>query len=364
LRSRPLTDRVAAFLRRQICEGHFKDGRLPHERKLTEVYQVSRGTIRSALRRLEDEDLIVRVQGKGTLVSASASELLRPAKRLGLVCGAYSYVNPRSAVIGGGYFGELLGSMVMAAAASYHDLVVFGQFDPDSSHHRVAGLESEDFQGLLLMAVDDRRVLEKLAESGMPLVLVDHRIDVPGIDCVDVDSRNGAAAAVAYLHSLGHDRIAYIDWEQRHLSRERFQGYLDGLAQAGLRRRSQWIATGPSNELGGGRGLSNILRARQRPTAVLVFSDTMARGTVRAAREMNISVPDELSIMGFGDLPQARNEEPWLTTMRVDCRQMGAAAVDRLLARIADPEVEAATQLIPVSLEVRGTCAPPGRKLS
>jgi DNA-binding LacI/PurR family transcriptional regulator len=361
VRNRPLTDRVASLLRRQIGEGRFRNGRLPDERKLTEIYEVSRGTIRSALRRLEDEDLIVRVQGKGTLISAGASELLRPAKRLGLVCGTYSQVNPGQTVIGGGYFGELLGGLTMATAASNHDLVVYGSVNPDSTAAWIEGLDTGEVQGLLLMAVDDQRVLKLLAGSSIPLVLVDHRTEVADIDCVDIDSRGGAADAVAYLHSLGHDRIAYIDWEQRELSRERFRGYLDGLEQARLPRNSQWIATGPSNEIGGGRGLSRILGAGQRPTAVLVFSDTMARGTVRAAAEMNIRVPEDLSIMGFGDLPQARNEEPWLTTMRVDCRQMGAAAVDRLLARIADPKAETTTQLIPASLEIRGTCAPPGR---
>jgi LacI family transcriptional regulator len=131
------------------------------------------------------------------------------------------------------------------------------------------------------------------------------------------------------------------------------------LKLAGLRYRADRVAAGPSHEDGGAAAMQSLLALRPRPTAVFVFSDTMARGAVRAALAAGLRIPEALSVVGFGDLPVATSEAPHLTTMRIDCATMGAAAVRRLAERIRRPGMKPARVLMPATLVERETSRAP-----
>jgi LacI family transcriptional regulator len=351
-----LTDGLIGRLRQSISEGRFPEGQLPGERKLTAMFGVSRGTVRAALAQLERDGLIVPVHGRGTLLRNGAKLPAATATRIGVISGQFGALGSDGAVNAGSYYGELLKGLIAAAAAAGQDLVVYGSGGPD----RLVEIAGSGVSGLLLVAVTDVEMLRRAAGTGLPSVLVDHVTEEVEIDAVDIDSVGGASAAVRHLHELGHRDIAYIDWSRRELSRPRFDGYRSGLELSGLRFREDLVVEGTSDEGGGAAAMARLLDLRPRPTAVFVFSDTLARGAVRAALEAGVRVPEEISIMGFGDLPLATSEAPHLTTMRVDCARMGEAAVRLLLQRVRRPVAKAELVLIPASLVARGTCAPPG----
>jgi len=357
VRAKPLTDGLVGRLRQAIAEERFRDGRLPGERKLTEMFGVSRGTVRAALAALERDGLVVPVHGRGTLLRRDAKLPAATATRIGVISGQFGDLKSDGAVGSGSYYGELLRGLLAAAAAAGQDLVVYGSSGPD----RLDEIAGSGVSGLLLVAVTDLEVLRRAAGTGLPAVLVDHVTDAVEIDAVAIDSVGGASAAVSHLYALGHRDIAYIDWSRRELSRPRFDGYRKGLELSGLRYRDDRVAAGTSDENGGAAAMRRLLGLRPRPTAVFVFSDTLARGAVRAALESGVRIPEDLSVMGFGDLPLATSEPPHLTTMRVDCAKMGETAVRRLLQRVRRPGAKAELSLIPASLVERGTCAPPGR---
>lgn len=355
LRARPLTDGLVGRLRQAISEGRFANGRLPDERTLTARFGVSRGTVRSALAALERDGLIVRLQGRGTLLREGAGLPAATAGRIGVISRRLDELQTGDKVGSGGYYGELLRGLSAAAAAAGQDLLVYGPGGPD----RLDEIARSGVSGLLLVAVTDPEVLRRTVGTGLPAVLVDHATDAVEIDSVDIDSVGGAAAAVRYLHSLGHRDIAYIDWSQRELSQPRFDGYRRGLELSNLRYRADRVIADTSCEIGGAAAMRRLLKLRPRPTAVFVFSDSMARGAVRAALADGVRLPEDLSVMGFGDLPSATSEAPHLTTMRVDCAAMGAAAVHRLTERIRRPGMKAARVLMPATLVDRQTCSGP-----
>jgi LacI family transcriptional regulator len=352
VRARPLTDGLAGRLRQAIAEGRFADGRLPGERTLTAEFGVSRGTVRSALAALERDGLIVPVHGHGTLLREGAKLPAAATGRIGVISRWFNELKPGGPATAGGYYGELLRGLTAAAAAAGQDLLVYGPGGAD----RLGEIAKSGVSGLLLVAVTEPEVLRRAVRTGLPAVLVDYATDAVEIDSVDIDSVEGAAAAVRHLHGLGHRDIAYIDWGQRRLSKHRFDGYRRGLESAGLRYRAGRVAAGTSTEDGGAEAMRSLLRLRPRPTAVFAFSDTMARGAVRAALAAGVRIPEDLSVVGFGDLPSATSEAPHLTTMRVDCAAMGSAAVRRLTERIRRPGAKPESALMPVALVERQTC--------
>jgi DNA-binding LacI/PurR family transcriptional regulator len=352
-RSRPLTDGLVGRLRQAISEGRFADGRLPDERALTAEFGVSRGTVRAALEVLESEGLILRVQGRGTLLREGAVLPAAATGRIGVICRQLPPREEEASSAPAGFYGELLRGITAAATSSGRDLVVYGP----GAFARLAEIAGSGVSGLLLLGTSDPIALLRVADAGLPAVLVDHSTDVVDIDSVDIDSTGGAVAAVRHLCALGHREIGYVDWNRRKLSRPRFEGYRRGLEICGLRYRASRVAAAGAHEQGGAAALRRLLKVRPRPTAVFAFSDTMARGAVRAALADGVRIPEDLSLVGFGDLPLATSEPPHLTTMRIDCTGMGETAFRRLAERVRRPGMKTAQFLMSAALVERDTTA-------
>jgi len=176
-------------------------------------------------------------------------------------------------------------------------------------------------------------------ERRLPLVVID-RPRLPGHAYVGTDERGGARRAAEHLLALGHRRFAVVSEPDVH--RERLAGYRKALDAAG----ADWSR----------RQLRGVLAADQRPTAVLAASDRLALGVLDAARAAGLRVPQDLSVVGFDDLPSAAGSLPPLTTIRQPLVEKGEIA-GRLLT--AAPTDHAA--ILPVELVVRGSTAPPGR---
>jgi LacI family transcriptional regulator len=222
-------------------------------------------------------------------------------------------------------------------------------------------LRGRHFDGVIMLSSDvDDPILPRLVRDTTPLVLVGHHPFLPGITSVDVENREGARQAVAYLLNLGHRRIATITGLiQMQASIDRRDGYKQALLEAGVPIVPELIVAGDFTQEGGHRAMRRLLQAAPLPTGVFVASDTMALGALRAVREAGLSVPRDISLVGYDDLPGSAFAEPPLTTMRQPIAELGAAAVRLLVEQIERGTPSTARADLSATLVVRESAAPP-----
>ena len=208
-------------------------------------------------------------------------------------------------------------------------------------------------------AEDDE--IRRLTRSGLPCVGVDVALSGPATEYVMSDNPRGAALAVEHLHDLGHRRIATITGLiETRPGADRLKGYRDALRARGLAFRDEYVAYGDFYVESGQQAMNRLLDLDEPPTAVVCASDLMALGAIRAIAERGLSVPRDVSIVGFDDIQLAGHVQPPLTTLRQDKARLGAEA-GRALTRLMAADVPAAEAVtLPVELVVRAsTAAPP-----
>ncbi|MER6426024.1 LacI family DNA-binding transcriptional regulator [Streptomyces sp. NPDC001137] len=202
---------------------------------------------------------------------------------------------------------------------------------------------------------------EELRALGVPLVVVDPA-GSPALDVPTIGAANwsGGMAATGHLLSLGHRRIGLIAGPPRLLcSRARFDGHRAALERAGLSVDENLVVPGDFHPESGFTGCNTLLDLPEPPTAVFAASDQMALGAIEALRRRGLRVPQDMSLVGFDDLPEVRWSAPPLTTVRQPLADMGRLAVGTVL-RLArgeqpdSPRVELGTELV-----VRSSTAPP-----
>lgn len=232
-----------------------------------------------------------------------------------------------------------------AAARSRGFRVIVETLDPGNGPYADL-LRSGTTDGLVLSGprTDDQQ-LAGLARDGFPVVL---QGSLPGIELpsVDVDNRAGAQRAVEHLLDLGHRRIGCITNAPLAYTaaRERLEGYKDALRGAGIARDPDLIAEGEFDAASGHRAMRTLLR-RADPQAVFVASDVVAFGAIGALRKAHKRVPDDVSVVGFDDIPLAAFFDPPLTTVRLPAYELGHAVGVALLGRIANEPVPTRTLL-------------------
>ncbi|MBC7248696.1 MAG: LacI family DNA-binding transcriptional regulator [Anaerolineae bacterium] len=197
-------------------------------------------------------------------------------------------------------------------------------------------------------------VIPSLLRDGIPFVSVGRHPDEQ-INYVDVDNVNGARMAVEHLIQLGHRRIGTITGPLDMISgQDRLRGYRQALAAHDLPIEEELIVEGDFRESGGVAGMQRLLSAS--PSAVFVASDIMALGALKALRQENLRVPQDISLVGFDDIPLASALEPPLTTVRQPVRRMGALAVEMLLDLIEHPGAGPRRIVLPTQLVIRKSC--------
>jgi DNA-binding LacI/PurR family transcriptional regulator len=276
--------------------------------------------------------------------------------------GAIGLVVPQ---IGNTYFGRIADAVVTAAERAGHPVLLVSTLNHSRKQlEYVDLLASKDVAGLVYAGnYSSNSALANLIAAGTPVVVIDEAlVDAPPVDTVLVDDYAGAYQAVTYLASLGHERIALVTGPATLTSvTERTRGYVDALGKAGIPIDRQVRLAGTFSEDFGVGALSHLLSADEPPTAVFAASDTIALGMLTSAKTLGLSIPGELSIVGFDDVPAAGIVSPRLTTVRTPVDKMAAAAVSMLLERLDDPSREVHTSVTPVALVVGESTAPPPR---
>ncbi|MFC5827383.1 LacI family DNA-binding transcriptional regulator [Nonomuraea insulae] len=199
----------------------------------------------------------------------------------------------------------------------------------------------------------------QLTTRGIPLVLLDPTDDpAPQVPSVGASNWNGGLTATRHLLGLGHRRIAAITGPGYALAgRARLDGYRTALDMAGIPLDPELIGCGDFLVEGGLEQAERLLRLPEPPTAVFASNDGQATGVYRAAHQLGLRIPGDLSVVGFDDLPAARWMNPPLTTVHQPLTEMAAAAAGMLLKLaqgepLAQHRVELGTELI-----IRGSTA-------
>lgn len=179
---------------------------------------------------------------------------------------------------------------------------------------------------------EDERVADLMAEIGCGYVRVASvSLDTPQ-HMIETRDRLGGVEAAHHLAELGHRRMAFISGPPSfRSSRERREGFEAGLADRGLSLASPYVQEGAYTFESGIECAAALLKLDPRPTAIFAGNDEMAAGVLQAARQLDIRVPEDLSVVGFDDFEIARRLWPSLTTVRTPTREIGRLAAERLI---------------------------------
>ncbi|MHC4915032.1 MAG: LacI family DNA-binding transcriptional regulator [Planctomycetota bacterium] len=349
--SRPLLHHVAADRLAELIETNRLWGQcLPAERELARTLGISRGTLRKGLDLLEQEKIVARRHGQGTFVlKRSARDRAAAQPRVGIVSVTSS--TP------GGYFAAVTAGLTAGASDCDWNVTFFARARrPEKWRAFLDALDEREFDGLLLVSLTTRKMVEELLERWKgPTVHLDHYH--PGLPVTSVidDSRGGARLLTDHLLSLGHRRIAYVDVTDPGGNPWRHAGHVETMHAAGIEPDERLHVRCHAGLEDGYRAGSALLDLPEPPTAILAFEHTRAAGVRRAAEERGLRVGRDLALAAFSDPEPEGAGSPGLTCVRFDAQEMGVTAARELDDLIAGRTRPGRLVEVPVELIVRGS---------
>jgi LacI family transcriptional regulator len=252
---------------------------------------------------------------------------------------------------------ELLKGAALAVHGTGYEVVVYsggGRSQDDAGWERryLSRLSGTLTDGIILVTPTVVDVA-----YGTPVVAVDPHTGTSGFPTVDSDNLNGAITATRYLLDLGHRRIGFLagrpDLES---ARQREQGFRDAMAMAGVAVDPGLVLVGGYTPESAEEPAHQLLTLDDRPTAIFAANDLSAITTIEVAQSLGLRVPDDVSVVGFDNVPESALADPPLTTIDQSIQQMGFEAVRLLIAMIDEPEQPPVQITLPTELVVRQSC--------
>lgn len=253
---------------------------------------------------------------------------------------------------------EIMKGVNHAVAHFNYDLIVYTNGD---IHKNNTAEKERQYMSLLNSIIDGVIIVTPVTTTfatQSPVVAVDPNYETPACPTVIATNREGALSAINYLLELGHRRIGYVGGRPDLQSAiRRQQGYVDGLEQAGISIRPELMTVGDFTvELGYQCG-QQLLSLPERPTAIFAANDQSAFGVIRAAHERGLRIPEDLSLIGFDNIPEAAHYLPMgLTSVDQGVRQMGFVATEMLVKLIQGEVLDQQIIKTPTHLVVRSSC--------
>ena len=235
------------------------------------------------------------------------------------------------------FFASVAYSIERAAAIHGYSIILCNSnWEKDREEVLLQNLIARQVDGLICISAGMNIArIEPIVNVGTPVVTFERKLIDSGLDAVSIDNYQGACIAVKHLLELGHRRIAAITGRAMSLvNEERLEGYFGTLREAGIEPDREYVFAGNYQPESGKRAALQILSLPARPTAIFAFNDLMAIGALRVLGENGVRVPQDISVMGFDDIPICQYANPTLTSVRQPIEEMGSMAVDLLLQRI------------------------------
>ncbi|MBN2711909.1 MAG: substrate-binding domain-containing protein [Planctomycetes bacterium] len=343
----PLNYQLARNIESGIVGKRWKIGdKLPPVRTLIKDYGVSLPVVRQALKQLEESGLIETIHGKGSFVrkgpNGAAGEGL---SKITLIMKSRDELQRH-------YFMKVL-SEVENNAAQKGISVEFAQVSSLADNGRFI---TPDANSAYILCGDvGAEIISEVKSSDSPAVMIGTDSEDADIVSISNDDFLGGYVAVKHLLALGHRKIGVFQRDGNALfSRQRLAGCRKALEEAGISEVQVWECMGRDQE----KAAEEILKSPERPTAIFACSDRLAHSLIKASTSLDVSIPEDLSIVGFDDDAFAQFLVPALTTIRIDCEQLGSECI-RILEDLCSGNDSGKKVKIAVSLIERESCCKP-----
>jgi LacI family transcriptional regulator len=306
--------------------------------------------------------------GKGPVREETRQRVLDVAGRLQYVphAGARGLITNTTGALGvllpdlyGEFFSEVIRGIDLTARRSGFHLLVSSSHSDRSEVEAVLRALWGRVDGLIVMSPEaDAQALQANLPASLPVVLLNCRVEGSAFSSINIDNYGGALAMTRHLLSLGHRRIAFVQGALGNQDAlERLRGYRDAMRTYGGERSEDLEIAGDFSEESGHRAGGALLALSPRPTAVFAANDAMAVGLLSALQEAGVRVPGDVAVVGFDDIPVVRFLTPPLSTVRVGIAELGALALERLLAAVEEGDgFERQHEVQPTTLMIRGSC--------
>ena len=338
-----------------IDAGAFHPGeQMPSTKDLSDQLEISLVTAHRALQELVNAGVLQRSQGKGTFVHQAYLEGRRTVSecRVGLVLQA-------EASLADVHHGQILEGVRQAAHANNVDLILL-RFDEDIR---------KECNGFLYVNPQpaELEALASPAKRRAPVVVAGARCDQTHVACIDVDNLQLARQAVGHLAAHGHTNVGYLGGPDSATHfRDRWQGYVQTLAERRLQQKPQWVLKGTSWRLDERERteLIRLLSGPNRPTAIFAAGYYFALDVYAAAQTIGLQIGQNLSVVGVDDPPSAAHLAPPLTTMRQPLVQLGHTALATLVERVRHDNGPVEQRLLQAELVIRRSSGAPAASKS
>ncbi len=258
------------------------------------------------------------------------------------------------------YFLNILSGMDQSLKAKGYDLLYLAQVSWNKEYSFVHHSMSRNVEGVVVFGFQRSDMnFEELLDAEIPTMFIDLDFNGKRAGFVSSDNKDAIKRAIRYLRDLNHQRIALIaGLSDSYTGKLRYEGYKSGLEEVKLPFRSEYVAASDFSKESGYGAMKKLLSLDERPTAVICCSDMSAIGAMDALHDSGLSVPKDMSVIGFDDIEIARMVRPALTTIRQDMQTIGRITIELLVDMINDKAFPPPVAIVPTELIVRDTCGP------
>jgi LacI family transcriptional regulator len=256
------------------------------------------------------------------------------------------------------FFAELIQGIELSTRKCGWNLLISYYYESQNHAEQISAIEASSCRGIILLAtemsVDD---LVRFSSLSVPMVLLDNTFNDAGLDSITINNIQGSMQAVKYLEKLGHRKIGHLKSSAGITNIvERCEGYLKGISEPPPAKYTVSIA--PTSEKAYEDMRTYLASKPELPSAFFADNDIIAISCIRALREAGYKIPENVSIVGFDDIPACEIVDPPLTSMRVSRQTMGALAVEQLFKRINKDSSENVRIAVNTTLVSRSSAAP------
>jgi len=362
-----LATQITDALREKILSGRLAEGaKLPSEEQLARDYGVSRMTARQSLVELAAQEIIYRIPGKGTFVSGKSPSGENKGTSAGNLV-MLATPNLRNSF----YYQIISGAEQVLTGNGIEILLRSVNENPLQEKSVLQKLADMPLKGLLLISsrytTDNADIIKTLKER-IPVVIVD--VSVPGlkVDTVITDDRTGGFLATEHLIELGHTGILHLAGPQGDSSADRRrEGYVEALGKHSINCNPEYVRFTEWRMEDGYHETKKFFISsplKEQVTALFACNDDVAAGAYRALKELRISVPGEVALVGYGNMDVGNFMDVPLTTVNQSADEIGKIAGSLILNKIDGKRKldDAEEILVPVKLVIRSSCGIKGER--
>ena len=266
---------------------------------------------------------------------------------------------PRTESILDEYIAQVLsGILTVIKDSNYRVMLFLVDLEQERDTFYVDIIKSNMIDGLLLFKtkIDDPK-LPVLAESNRPFVLINHKKIDKKYNFIDTHNMQGARLAVNYLHELGHRNIAFVAGSLNETNAmDRLEGYKKAMKDLGLSCKDNCIVYGDFNREKAYNEVGKLLDLEDRPSAIFCSDDYMAIAAIERITEANLTIPDDIAVIGFDNIELSAFVQPSLTTIQQPLQELGVRSMEILLDLIDGRQKTPVHNFLDIKLVKRQSC--------